>query len=77
MCGDYSIELEWDLKCDCCGQKPACNLRDPYTGESDICEYSGLCEKCGIQIFGEEIVSDWAGTELYLKKYPDEVLVWR
>jgi hypothetical protein len=76
MCGDFEYELDWDLKCSKCKKKPAVDLRDPYTGEADL-GYKALCEKCGIEIYGEDIVSDWAGTELYLKKYPDEVENWR
>lgn len=76
MCGDYEFELDYDLKCDICKKKPAVNLRDPYTGESDL-GYEALCEKCGIEIFNEDIVSEWAGTELYLKKYPDMVEIWK
>jgi hypothetical protein len=73
MCGDFELELDWKLKCQICGKKPAVDLRDPENGEG----YKSLCEKCGIEIFGEAIVSDWAGTELYLKKYPDQIEVWR
>lgn len=76
MCGDFEYELKWELKCDVCGKKPAIDLREPDTGES-LDEHKALCEKCGIEIYGEDIVSDWAGTELYLKKYPDQVEVWR
>lgn len=76
MCGDYEYELEWDLKCDICKKKPAVSLLDPYTGETDG-DYKALCEKCGIEIYGEDIVSEWAGTELYLKKNPELIEVWR
>ena len=76
MCGDYQFEIDDGLECEICKNKPAVDLTDPYTGEVDL-GYSFLCEKCGIDIFGEAIVSDWAGTELYLKKYPDEVANWR
>lgn len=75
MCGDFEFELNLKLKCQICGKKPAVDLRDPETGEVD--EYKSICEKCGIEVFGEDIVSDWAGTDLYLKKYPDQVEVWR
>ena len=76
MCIDSEYELVWDLKCDVCAQKPAVDLREPDTGKSD-CGYNALCEKCGIELFGKGIVEDWAGTELYLKKYPDMLGVWR
>lgn len=76
MCGNFEYELDWKLKCDVCGKKPAVDLREPDTGEL-LVEYKALCEKCGIKIFGENIVSDWAGTELYLKKYPEEIVNWR
>ena len=76
MCGDFEYELVWNLKCSRCGKKPAIDLREPDTGEP-LGEYKALCEKCGIEIYSEDVVSDWAGTELYLKKYPDQVEVWR
>jgi hypothetical protein len=76
MCGDFGYELDWKLKCDVCGKKPAVDLREPDTGES-LDEHNALCEKCGIKIYGEDIVSDWAGTELYLKRYPNQIEVWR
>ena len=75
MCADYEFELDWNLKCQVCCKKPAVNLRDP-DGQADL-EHTALCEKCGIELYSEEIVSDWAGTELYLKKYPDMIEVWR
>lgn len=76
MCGDYQFEISYDLECEICGSKPAVDLRDPYTGADDL-GYLSLCEKCGVSIFGKGIVEDWAGTELYLKKYPSEVMDWR
>jgi len=76
MCGDFEYELDWKLKCDICKKKPAVDLREPDTGEP-LGEHKALCERCGIEIYGEYIVSDWAGTELYLKKYPDQVEVWK
>jgi len=76
MCGDHEFELDWDLKCQICHKKPAVDLSDPY-GQDYEGDYKALCEKCGIEIFGEDIVSDWAGTELYLKKYPEQIEVWR
>ena len=75
MCGDYEFELDYDLKCEQCGKKPAVDLRSP-DGE-DWCEYKALCEKCAVEVFGEDIVSDFAGTELYLKKYPEQAEIWR
>ena len=77
MCIDYEFELEWDLKCQICGKKPAVNLEDPTGDTWGDDDYTAICEKCGIEIFGESIVSDWAGTELYLKKHPDMVPVWK
>lgn len=71
MCGDYQFEIDEGLECEICKNKPAVDLTDPYTGEVDLV-YSFLCEKCGIEIFSEAIVSDWAGTKLYLEKYPEE-----
>jgi len=76
MCYDGEIELNWNLKCDLCNKKPACNLRDPQTGEPDL-GYGALCEKCGVVTFGVDVVSDWAGTDLYLAKYPNQVKVWK
>ena len=76
MCGDYQFELDYGLECEVCGKKPAVDLTDPYTGKSDL-EYTFLCEKCGVERFNEDIVSDWAGTELYLKKYPEERENWK
>ena len=76
MCGDFEYELDWKLKCSRCGKKPAVELIDHEIDE-DLGDYKFLCEKCGIEIYGEYIVSDWAGTELYLKKYPDQVEVWK
>lgn len=76
MCGDFEYELLWNLKCERCGKKPAVDLRDPF-GEDNSFENKSLCEKCGIEMYGEAIVSDWVGTDLYLKKYPDMVEVWR
>ena len=68
MCIDYEYELVWNLKCEECGTKPAVDLRDP-TGEEWPGEPKALCEKCGIAMYGEGIVSDWAGTTLYQKRY--------
>lgn len=75
MCGDYEYELDWDTKCDICKKKPAVLLLDPYTGELDG-SYRALCEKCGIEVYGEEVVKDWAGTQLYLQTYPEMREVW-
>ena len=47
MCGDYQFEIDEDLECEICKNKPAVDLTDPYTGEVDL-GYSFLCEKCGI-----------------------------
>ena len=80
MCIDFEYELDWDLKCERCNQKPAVDLRDP-TGEDREQEvwdgYKAICEKCGLEMYGENIVSEWAGTEIYLKNNPDMVKVWR
>ena len=75
MCGDYQFELDYGLECEICHKKPAVDLTAPDTGEADL-GYTFLCEKCGIDIFGESIVEEWAGTELYLIKYPDERENW-
>ena len=81
MCGDFEYELNWKLKCERCGKKPAVDLLPPdmkhFFEGNKFHTYKSLCEKCGIEIYGEYVVSDWAGTELYLKKYPDQVEVWR
>jgi len=75
MCGDFEYELDYKLKCDVCGKKPAVDLREP-----DMCDpvfdHKALCEKCGIEIHGESIVSDWAGTQLYLKSCPEMADAW-
>lgn len=76
MCDNGEFELDYHLECELCGKKPAVDLSDPTTGESDL-GYTFLCEKCGIERLSEAVVSEWAGTELYLKKYPDQVEVWR
>jgi len=75
MCDSGEFELRWDLKCQVCGKGPAVDLRDP-DGVIEL-GYDALCEKCGIELFGEDVVGDWAGTELYLKKYPDQIEVWK
>jgi len=76
MCGDNQFELDYKLKCKRCGKKPAVELLDIYTGKP-LGKYSALCERCGIEISGADVVADWAGTELYLRKYPDQIDVWR
>ena len=76
MCGDYELELDYDLKCEMCGKKPAVNLVDPTGIEDTGLDYKALCENCGIEVFTEDIVSDWAGTKLYLEKYPEMAEVW-
>ena len=77
MCIDFEYELTWGLECERCGKKPAVDLRDPTGDETLEGEYKALCEKCGIEVYSVEIVSDWAGTDLYLKKYPEMIEVWR
>ncbi|KKM69128.1 hypothetical protein LCGC14_1453970 [marine sediment metagenome] len=76
MCNDFEYELDWKLKCERCGKKPAVDLNNPLS-EDDLFDYKSLCEKCGIEVYSKDIVADWAGTDLYLKKYPDMVEVWR
>ena len=76
MCDDGQIELDWNSKCDLCGHKPACDLRNHLTGEADL-GYKSLCEACGVKLFSEDVVSDWAGTDLYLKRNPAEIEIWR
>ena len=76
MSANYQFELNHWLKCEVCGNKPAVDLTDPYTGEPDL-GYSFLCEKCGLERFSEAIVEEWAGTELYLKKHPEEIMNWK
>ncbi len=66
MCDDTGYEIEWHLKCDICGETPAVNVED-----------ENLCEPCGIELYGKEIVSEWAGTEAYLQKHPEERHIWR
>lgn len=75
MCDSGEFELNYNLKCQVCGKKPAVDLSDEYTDKKT--DTWRLCEKCGIEIYGEDIVAEWAGTELYLQKYPDQVEVWR
>ncbi len=75
MCDNGEFELDYKLKCQVCGKKPAVDLSDEYTDKS--VDTWRLCEKCGIEMFGKAVVDEWAGTELYLKKYPDQVEVWR
>ena len=70
MCIDDEVTLCSGLKCESCGEKPSFDLRDP-TGENWTDEPQSLCERCGIEVYGENIVSDWAGTSLYLAKYPN------
>ena len=70
MCIDYEVELCSGLKCEHCGEKPAFDLRDP-TGDNWPNEPLALCEGCGVKMYGENIVSDWAGSSPYLVKYPD------
>lgn len=77
MCIDFEYELNWDLKCGRCGKKPAVNLKDPMGDEAAEGEYKALCEKCGIEVYSVAIVTEWAGTELYLKKYPEMMEAWQ
>lgn len=73
MCDDGYFEIDWALKCERCGKKPAVDLSRAIPDP----DYTALCEKCGVEVFGEDVVAEWAGTDLYLAKYPDEVEVWR
>jgi transcription elongation factor Elf1 len=73
MCDDGYFEIDWKLKCELCGKKPAVSLAKGIGFEKE----QVLCEACGIKVYGENVVEDWAGTELYLKKYPDMVEVYR
>jgi hypothetical protein len=76
MCDCGGFEIDWNLKCSKCGKKPAISLRDPDTKKCTYF-YKALCETCAIKKFGKDVVCEWAGTELYLEKYPDEIGDWR
>jgi hypothetical protein len=73
MCDDGYFEIDWNLPCKICGTKPAVSLEKGIGFDKK----QQLCEKCGIKVYGKNVVEQWAGTELYLKKYPDMVEVYR
>lgn len=76
MCDNGNFEIDYKLKCDICKKKPAIGLKEPDTGKYEL-GFKALCEECAIKKFGKDVVCEWAGTELYLEKYPDEIEVWR
>lgn len=73
MCDDGYFEIDWDLPCDICGKKPAVSLEKGIGFDKE----QNLCESCGIKVYGKSCVEEWAGTDLYLKKYPDMVEIYR
>jgi hypothetical protein len=76
VCDNGCPEIDYKLKCDVCKTKPAVWLGNPDDNEETRLKAEVLCEKHGIERYGKSVVEEWAGTGLYLKKYPDQIEAW-
>ena len=77
MCDNGCFEIDYKLKCHVCRKSPSVWLGNPDDNEEERLKADILCEKHGIEKYGESVVCEWAGTDLYLKKYPNEIEVWK
>ena len=64
MCDDGPFIFRKENKCFFCGGSPAVQT-DDYSDEYTY------CETCAIEIFGEELVSQMEGSELWYKSESD------